>query len=180
MLVIRESQMAALGRDLLDHFDFVALAHVKECFPEVCAEIGDDTALNYVSSGLKRARAYGLESEYDLFRFLNLIFTLGGDFDSGEEYPWVRPILQNTDAPATTRMDLLMEEIFTRVLPGEDESTHTAESVAAEDQPFDGIVWEDEDDSDYVPKSIQPEVQPFQLPPFPASAAMNPTRDGSE
>lgn len=179
MLVIRESQMAALGRDLLDHFDFVALAHVKECFPEVCAEIGDGTALNYVSSGLKRARAYGLESEYDLFRFLNLIFTLGGDFDSGEEYPWIPSILKNTDAPATTRMNLLMEEVFTRVWPAEDESTETEED-AAEDQPFDGIVWEDEDDSNYVPKSIKPEIEPFQVQPFPGGAAMNSTMDGSE
>ena len=180
MLVIRESQMAALGRELLDQFALKALAHGREYFPELCADLGDVASLDYVRSALNRARAYGLESEYDLLRFLNVVFTLGSDFDSGEQYPWAQPILKNTDAPATTRMDLLMEEIFTRVLPSENESTDAPAVATQESVPFDGIVWEDEEDADYVPKSITPEVQPFQLPPFPAGAVMNSTTEGTE
>jgi hypothetical protein len=180
MLVIRESQMAALGRDLLDQFAFKALAHVKECFPELCEEIGESTTLDYVRDGLTRARVYGLESEYDLFRFLNLVFTLGSDFDSSEEYPWVAPILKNMDAPATTRMDLLMDEVFTRVLPSENESSDSAAMAGQKDLPFDGIVWEEDEDTDYVPKSITPQVRPFQLAPFPDVAPVNPTTEGTE
>jgi hypothetical protein len=159
MLIIRESQMAALRRDRIARFDYKALAHVRKYFPEQCAAVGDDIALAYVREGLARARSYGLISEYDLLRFLNVMFTLGSDFDSNRQYAWVRPVLDNRAAPATTRMNEIMDEIFVRVFPPEPSEL----PAASEPDPteFDGIVWGDSVPADYVPQSHVPEVQPY-------------------
>jgi hypothetical protein len=172
MLTIRESQMAALARELIARFDYKALAHVKNCFPQLCAQMGDAGALHYVRAGLRRAREYGLESEYDLLRFLNVMFTLGSEFDSNEKYPWVRPILENRAAPPTTRMNLLMGEIIARLSPTEmGESKEVRAREKREPAEFDGIVWEDHSEPDYVPQSIKPEIEPFKRAPLPGAEA---------
>jgi hypothetical protein len=135
-------------------------------------------------SGLVRARRYGLESEYDLLRFLNVMFFFGAELDpaefgSYEEPPLVAAILKSSDAPATTRMNLLMEEIFTRFSRSDAPSTEGSASPPAEPPPFDGIEWKDDLPSDYKPQSITPQIEPFQLPPFPNIAATNTASEGS-
>src|SRR3982750_4104585 len=105
MLVIRESQIAALGRHLLDRFALKALDHLRDNFPEMCADMGDEEVFRFTQNGIRRARRYGIETEYDLLRFLNLMFFLGADFDSGEVHTWVLPILKDAEASPTTRMN---------------------------------------------------------------------------
>lgn len=167
MLVIRESQMAALGRSFVDQFAGKALAHVKEFFPQQIAGMGDTESLKVVHYGLQRARNYGLETESDQLRFLNVMFTLGRDFDSGQAHAWVRPILTNPAFRPAARMNVLMEELFARLFPSASDNTAPASSASAQPLPFDGIEWKDDLDSEYEPQSITPAVEPFARPPFP-------------
>ena len=117
MLVIREAQIVALSRALRSRFEREALGHVKACFPEQCVELGEENAFHYVQQGLRRAKDYGFESQYDLLRFLNVMFTLGADFDQSELHAWMRPILMGRDMAPSTRMDSLLHELHLRLVP---------------------------------------------------------------
>ena len=168
MLVIREAQIVALSRALRSRFEREALGHVKACFPEQCVELGEENAFHYVQQGLRRAKDYGFESQYDLLRFLNVMFTLGGDFDTSELHAWMRPILTGRDMAPSTRMDALLHELHLRLSPGyqSDGSESPDESAEANGpREFDGIIWEDDGDPNYVPQSIAPTILPYERGP---------------
>jgi hypothetical protein len=167
MLVIRKEQMAAFSRDLWVRFEWQALAHVRRCFPDHVRTLGEEDTMLRVQDGLRRAQNHGFESEHDLLRFLNVMFVLGVDFDSAEEYSWTREILESRASSPSCRMDELMEEIYTRFLPSQavDEAP-VDESTAANE--FDGIVWEDDYDANAPPQSIVPEITPYERGPHPS------------
>ncbi len=177
MLVIREAQIVALSRALRSRFERESLGHVKACFPEQCAELGEENAFHYVQQGLRRAKDYGFESQYDLLRFLNVMFTLGADFDQSELHSWMRPILMGRDMAPSTRMDFLLHELHSRLSPGHqsDGSDSPYESAGAEvngSREFDGIIWEDGGDPNYVPQSIAPTILPYERGPAPGSVIL--------
>lgn len=162
MLVIRQEQFAALGRAQIARFYFEAYEHVQLYFPQRCEELGNQAAIQMVRDGLKRARGYGLESERDLLRYLNLLFHFGDGFELSPANAWALPFLEST-RPASVRMDLLMDEAFRRLYPPE---TAPAHEVADEPEEFDGIVWGDSSvGADYIPTSIQPEIDYFPQKP---------------
>src|SRR5262245_5716804 len=167
MLVIRNEQMAVFSREQWVRFEWQALAHVRHCFPDQWRTLGEGDTMLRVQDGLRRAQNYGFESEYDLLRFLNVMFTLGVDFDSAEEYSWTREILDSRESSPSSRMDELMEEIYTRFLPPQTvDEAPVAEPIAANE--FDGIVWEDDYDPDAPPQSIVPEITPYERGPHPS------------
>ena len=174
MLVIREAQIVALSRALRSRFEREALEHVKACFPEQCAELGEENAFHYVRQGLRRAKDYGFESQYDLLRFLNVTFSLGGDFDSSEVHAWMRPILTGRDMAPSTRMDSLLQELYSRLIPGFESPDQPAGEAEPEanTREFDGIIWEDDSDPNYVPQSIAPTILPYERGPAPGSVIL--------
>ena len=170
MLVIREEQIRLLTRAMLANFDHKAYAHVQLYFPERCAALGDRAAMNWVRDGLKRARGYGLESQYDLLRYLNLFFHFGDGFELSSACAWALPFLEAA-RPATVRMDLLMDEAYRRLYPTEPPAVQEEEASGE----FDGLVWEDMAvGMDYVPSSIEPEIDYFPQKAAPGSV---PTED---
>ena len=55
--------------------------------------------------------SYGVESEYDVSRYLNLMVVFGDDFDTDPAHPWASDILTlEGGCGGTVRMDALYEE----------------------------------------------------------------------
>ena len=158
MLVIRQEQFAALRRAQIARFDFEAYEHVQLYFPQRCEELGNQAAMQMVRDGLKRARGYGLESERDLLRYLNLLFHFGDGFELSPANAWALTLLESA-RPASVRMDLLMDEAFRRLYPLD---PGPVQEVVLETDEFDGIVWGDSSvGADYVATSIKPEIDYF-------------------
>lgn len=181
MLFIRPQQMAVLSESMFAHFEQSAVRHAKRCFPEQCAVLDDKLTLQYVQYGLAHARRYGFESEYDLLRFLNVMFTLGSDFETQSRYAWTLPFLEGRDDPPGPRLDGLIEEINVR-LGNRDAAPadETREHLTAESKAFDGLVWEDDIDPNYEPVSIVPDIVPFQPRPVPGSFSLLDNQQESE
>lgn len=127
-----------------------AKQHLLSCFPNECEQLGEAGLEEFVRYGIKRARAHGFESEYDILRYLNLSVVLGSDFDEDESYPWAAEILSSDEFSARTRMDLLTEMATQELSTPEDEAKGAAvrpdwvdTSAAAEGKKkveFDGLV----------------------------------------
>jgi hypothetical protein len=163
MLVLREEQIAIMARAVRARFADEAYEHLLRYFPDRCAALGKEAAIDEIRQGLKRARGYGFQSEYDLLRYLNLLFEFGEGFEQSQANAWALPYLDPTGRPPTVRMDLLMAEAFERRYPIEVPNRLPAEAEE-EGAEFDGMVWDDLGiDPSYVPQSIQPEYEP--IPP---------------
>jgi hypothetical protein len=152
-------------------FDYDAYRHVAKFFPDRCAALGKRATMHLVRDGLSQARGYGFLSQYDLLRFLNLMFTFGSGFEYQEEHSWAVPHLADTSRAPTVRMDLLMEEachlLYPDLYPSDDDPEFGPEPKPADDdlgeEPagFDVLVWnEPPSDPNYVPQSIEPEYSP--------------------
>jgi hypothetical protein len=176
MLIIREPQMAALAEDLCHRFEDRAFDHVQRYFPQQCDAVGESATRYYVAEGIHRARRYGLESEYDLLRFINLIFAFGSDFDSRAEHAWMLEFLNDSELWPTARMDALMAALLPETEPQEIVEEPAPEEYVgeSEEEEFDGIVWEDDNDPNYVPVSIEPEIEPWERGPAPGTVPMEP------
>ena len=108
MLTIRAEQLSLLNAAGEPQTEVRAMRHLKNCIPASCALLSEEELLNIIRWGRKRSGAYGISSEYDFFRYLNLMFMFGMEFDTSSEHPWARKVL-NGRGSASARMDLLMD-----------------------------------------------------------------------
>ena len=106
-MILRESQFAVLSRRKEKVFEDRLVDHVQRFFPEQAEALKRDALLSLLEVGLAKARSYGLRSERDLCKFMNLIFTFGLNFDVDERLPWARRNLEATGIGPTLRINRL-------------------------------------------------------------------------
>jgi hypothetical protein len=121
MLTIRNAQLKAFGPDLERAFMARAVRHLGEAFSDKCAALGPGDVSRSVESGMRKARGYGLESEVDILRYLNLMYTFGFEFDV---LPWAKGVLADMGISADAKMDELMENAFAAEAALSREPTH--------------------------------------------------------
>ena len=88
MFKITAQQMTVLGSSSEIQTEDRALCHLQNCIPEVCANLSEEELRTIIQWGRRRSRQYGIEKEYDFFRYLNLMFMFGFEFDNAPQYPW--------------------------------------------------------------------------------------------
>jgi hypothetical protein len=110
MITITRDQYRALEASSLASFESRVLAHLRRCFPDHVAKVGEDQARAAIREGIARAEAYGITAERQVCVFIDLMFALGERFDRDPKYPWAPAILLGLDrkAPAT-RIDRLYD-----------------------------------------------------------------------
>jgi len=57
--------------------------------------MGEEGLRDEIRYGMRRARVHGFQSEYDICRYLDLMLTLGSDFDCDPGLPDVRDALHD-------------------------------------------------------------------------------------
>ena len=118
MLKMRKEHIAAFEAQAVASFATRVVAHLKAVWPLECAELGDAAVLEAVRNGIDRAAAQGMVSEFDVVRFIDLMFILARDFETSPLAMWTRPIFADRKFVAGERMDRLyqrMEEEFARL-----------------------------------------------------------------
>ena len=108
MLTIRNVQMQALALGAAMDTEERALRHLRGCIPPVFATTSDVSLRDIIRWGRRRSQGYGIEAEVDFFRYLNLMFMFGFEFDVDPQYPWAATTLQSRK-PSRPNMDLLMD-----------------------------------------------------------------------
>lgn len=110
MLKMRPEQMDEFARNSERDFEDRLAAHLRECFPEECAEFEEDDLLDEIAYGMRRAEAHGFESELDVCRYVDLMFAFGAEFDTARGFESLQAVLydESIESP-TERMDRLYE-----------------------------------------------------------------------
>lgn len=106
MLTIREAQMAVLAQVTTRRFEDDLLRKLKEFWPEDCESLGDDGVREVIRYGMQRGLGYGLVTEQQVFRYVNLMFLCGRDVDL---QPWAEPVLSNPDIAGDAKLDFLAQ-----------------------------------------------------------------------
>ena len=110
MLIIRNEQMEAFSKYELENFVNNMVAHVMTVWPEGYREMGELEVRESIYHAIDRAREAGIETEYDVERFIDLIYKFDWATDEEPDAPWALEILNNTELDGSTKMDRLWEQ----------------------------------------------------------------------
>jgi hypothetical protein len=81
--------------------------HLREYFPEQYHQLGAEAVADSVRMALDKAHRYQLVSARDILRFLNLMYTLGFEFD--RNVPWAAETLNNARFTSSSKVRLLTQ-----------------------------------------------------------------------
>ena len=112
-LVIREAQLEVFRGEAGAGFRRRVGRHLKEHFPDDCADLGEEGLREAVQHGVERAAANGLRVERDVCLYLGLMFLFGPSFD--EDLSWAGQILGDE------RLDTAEERINALWVAGEEQ-----------------------------------------------------------
>jgi len=94
-LIIRKKQMAEFDQIAFENMQRRIRETMQRMWPEKCNPLPDQELAQLVNDAIDTGWSYGLLTEGDLLRFVNLSFTLGFDFPDSEQYPWATEILHD-------------------------------------------------------------------------------------
>ena len=109
MLTIRKEQMSAFATAVGRNLECRILKHLKGVFPRECRRRGEASVRASVRAGIAAGRAYGLTDDYDVSRYVDLMFIWSDDFDTDPRTGWARAILTDDSLRPGEKLDLLME-----------------------------------------------------------------------
>lgn len=108
-MIIRRQQKQALAQQAMRNFQQRMYAHVNKVFLEDCERMGEQAVRELISKGTARAAEYGIETEYDVARYIDLMFILCEDFNTNPRLPWAGRILNDENMKPTVKVDRLYE-----------------------------------------------------------------------
>jgi hypothetical protein len=111
MLRIRKEQMDAFKEYMLKQFEDKMVIHLNKYFAGPCGELGEEGVREAIHHGVNQAETYGIVVEYDVSRYINLMFTFGRDFDKDPTLSWAASILNDQNLLGRRqKMDALYAE----------------------------------------------------------------------
>src|SRR6266446_4895926 len=93
MLKIRADQMDALSNAAVVTFEQRVAAHLRRFFPDACQRLNDAGLLERIRYGISIAATYGIVTECGVCKYIDVMFTLGWQFDCDPQLPWAHEIL---------------------------------------------------------------------------------------
>jgi len=107
MLKIRQEQWEVFSELARERFTERVVAGIRRHWPEPFEALGAAEVRSSVAAGIEQGKALGLEREYDLHRYINLMYALGFQFRTDPRYPWVAEILAAESLDPRERIDAL-------------------------------------------------------------------------
>ncbi len=104
MLVIRSEQMQALNRRFETAFRDAVVEHLASADPAKFGALGDAGVEALIDRSIKRAAAYEIDLESDVFDFIDMLFEEGEDFLDRPSEAWALEILEDRAESGSARM----------------------------------------------------------------------------
>ena len=108
-LTIRAKQMGALDQAGTEQFIRRAIDHIRVSLPEIYSGEGQDAVRASALQALAKANEFAIEEQFDVIRYLNLMYILGFEFDEDPSYPWARETLLAKQFTPREKLDLLTQ-----------------------------------------------------------------------
>ncbi|WNG34920.1 hypothetical protein F0U61_15630 [Archangium violaceum] len=124
MLIIRKSQLDALGEVARRSFEDKMLDHLAGFSPSLVKAAGEAQLRKSIHLGVTRAGRYGLTHQGPVRLYLELMLLFGAHFDTDPQYPWAAQLLLN---PGPVSQQQRAEWLFEKALE------HQARAVGPQD-----------------------------------------------
>ena len=111
MLRIRQAQIDAFGQTMATQFEAVVYKYLTKTYPEKTTALGEQKVRESIRAGIQRAAQYGITAEFDVGRFIDLMYLISPNFDSDPGAPWVRPTLASPLMKPAVRMDVVCDRL---------------------------------------------------------------------
>jgi hypothetical protein len=109
MFEIRQSQVEALARANLSHFESRADQYLCESFPDNFALLPLADRLEFIRQSRTRAARYGLNGEQAIVCYAHLCLMLGADFESQSKWDWIPNMLRDVEYEQNFRAKLALQ-----------------------------------------------------------------------
>ena len=91
-MVIREKQQRVFNEKFSTSFEDRMVVHLRAVFPHECGAQTDVQLRETVHRGIDRAAQYGVDTERDVCKFIDLMMIHGPEFD---QLPWAAKFLND-------------------------------------------------------------------------------------
>ncbi len=102
--------MAVFRAESFRRFHEYLRAHVESFFPEQCGALGPGETEKLISLAVKDAQTFGLQSQRDICKYLDVVFAFGRDFGTNPRLPWAVKIRKDQSLTPETRLELLIAQ----------------------------------------------------------------------
>ncbi len=119
-MVIRDSQRQALQQSKQDDFVERLMAHFRKVWPDNVAAIGPGYR-EWIAAGVVAGNRYGLQTEQEIARFVNLWFVWGRGFEDTPEHRWAAIILHDKERKSHVKIHQLSYETKMRLAARKEE-----------------------------------------------------------
>jgi hypothetical protein len=108
MLAIRPQQMQKFSEAALKRFEDTMVVHLKNFFPDFSETSDEPKVRELIRYGIKRSGSYKIAAEKDVSRYIDLMVSLGPDFDTDKQLSWASEILRTNNSPEM-RISILLK-----------------------------------------------------------------------
>ena len=109
MLILRNEQMRAFDADRRRRFEQQMFEHARRYFPERCRMLGDEQTREWILHGIDRSGSYGIVSDRDVCKYIDVMFVYGREFDVDPQCRWAPKILGPQHTDPARKAALLLE-----------------------------------------------------------------------
>ena len=112
-LVIRREQVDEIMAVGLDEFYNNVVGHLRRVWPSETARMTPQEVGAWVRHGVDVGRGFGVTSEYDVARLVDLMLLLGPGLHADVKLPWCAEVLGNHQLSGRQKVDRLMSAAAT-------------------------------------------------------------------
>lgn len=94
-MMIRKEQMSAFAEAAATDFENRMVVHLNKCFPAECETLQEPGVREIIRCGINRSAHYGVTTERDVCKYIDLMMVFGRNFDTRADLPWASRILND-------------------------------------------------------------------------------------
>jgi hypothetical protein len=112
MWTIRQEQAEAFRQYHLQKFEDEMVEHLNDFAPKFCEVRGEPCIRRVIRIGIERAAKYGFTNRGPVRFYIELMISLGSDFDTDPQYPWATDALGDQEfGSQAVRADRLFDQL---------------------------------------------------------------------
>lgn len=111
MLKIRKEQNDELAKVAIKRFVDRVVTHLKKIWPEKCQQMNEAEIRDSIYKAIEQTKRAGIMTEYNVVRYVDMMYVFDWDFDAGPSPLWARQIFENKHLSEHEKMDRLYEHI---------------------------------------------------------------------
>jgi hypothetical protein len=111
VLIIRNAQMAVLGRISHDSYIDSMVRYISKEYPRRFQAMGEIGTREFVVDAIEKGRRNGIETKGGAAVLLELMIAFGKDFQNSPHKDWANELLAHPTLPAQIKMRILRERM---------------------------------------------------------------------